>query len=286
MSYHDMVCDIVRIKGVGRITGGKHHIVGDIHKRVDWAHAHLPDPVLHLIRRWFYTYAGHFHADVSGTSVRIVDLHLKIRLYIGCKRLNFLKRQVVKGRDLAGDTVMTPEIRTVCHGLIVNLQKHIIHIQSICQRGTGRNFKGRQVQNLRFLLCREQFSQSDLIGSTDHTEGSDTAELGILDHHRLALAVPTHNGSRAGYGHPHTFAQIDTTADDVLDLTVSDIYLAHPQTICVRVRLDSLDHTHNHIVEPARQFFHIFYLYRGHGQIIGQLLQIHVLRDIHIIFYP
>ena len=227
MSYHDMVCDIVRVKRMGRVTGGKHHIVGNVHQRVDRAHAHLPDPVLHLVRRRFYSHAGHFHTNISCTSVRIIDLHLEIGLHIGLERLDLFKRQVVKRRDLAGDTVVTPEVRTVCHRFIVNLKKYIVHIQSVCQRSTCRNFKGRKVEDLRLLLCREQLAQSDLIGRADHTEGGNAAELGILDDHRLSLSVPAHNGSRAGYGNAHAFFQVDAAADDIFDLASADIYFTY-----------------------------------------------------------
>ena len=43
--------------------------------------------------------------------------------------------------------------------------------------------------------------------------------------------MPADNCSRAGYGNTHTFFQIDTTADDVFDLTVTDVYFADTSAV-------------------------------------------------------
>ena len=115
MSYHDVVRDVVRVKCMGRISDCKHNIVRDIYKGVDRPHSGFPDPVLHFVRRRLHAHAGHLNADVSCTSVRRVDLNLKIRLDVCLKRFDFFERQVIERRDLARDPVMSPEIRSVRH---------------------------------------------------------------------------------------------------------------------------------------------------------------------------
>ena len=73
-----MIGNIVCVKGMGRISRSQHNVVCNIYQRIDGAHACLPDPVLHLIGGRLYLHAGHLHADVSGASVRIIDLHFEI----------------------------------------------------------------------------------------------------------------------------------------------------------------------------------------------------------------
>ena len=181
---------------------------------------------------------------------------------------------------------MSPEVRTVRHGLVVNLQQNVVHIQRVCKGSACRNFESGQVENLRFLGSRKQFAQPNLIGSADHAVGLHAAELGVLDYHRLAFAVPAHYSAGAGHCHAHAFLQIDSTADNIFNLTAADIYLADSQFIRIGMGLYFLDDTHKHIVKPAGQILHILHLYGRHGQIIGQLFQIHILRDLYIILYP
>ena len=286
MSYHNVVRNIVCVKAMGRISRCQHDIVCNIYQSVDGAHACLPDPVLHLVGRGLYSHAGHFHADVSGTPVRIVDLYLEIRLYIRCIGLDLLQGQIIQRRDLTGDSVMSPQVRTVRHGLVIDFQQNVVHIQSIRQRCSCRNLKSRQVENLCLLICREQVAQANLTGSADHAIGLHPAELGVFNHHRLALSVPAHYRAGAGHSHTHALLQVDSSADDILDLTAADIYLAYLKLIRVGMGLDFRNDTHKHIVKPACQIFHILHLYGRHGQIIGQFFQIHILRDLYIILYP
>ena len=81
---------MIRVKGMGGIACSQHHIVGNVHQSVDGTHPGFPDTVLHLIGRGLYLHAGHFHPDVAGAAVRILNLHLKIRLHIRLKGLDLL----------------------------------------------------------------------------------------------------------------------------------------------------------------------------------------------------
>ena len=281
-----MIRDIVRVEGVGRVAGRQHHVVGDIHQSVDGAHASLPDPVLHLVGGRLHSHAGHLHADIPGAAVRIRDIHMEIRLHVCRIGLDFLKGQAVQGRDLPGDAVMAPEIRAVGHGLVVNLQQDVVHVQGVCQRGSRGNVKGRQVENLRLLRCREQIAQADFAGGADHAEGLHAPKLGVFNDHRLALSVPAHHRARTGDGHPHALPQVDTAADDVLDLAVSDVCLADSQLVRVGMGLDLLNHAHHHMIKTPGQILHILYLHGRHGQIVGQLFQIQILRDLDKILNP
>ena len=126
LSYHDVVRDVVRVKGMGGISRRQHHIVCDVNQRVDGTHAYLPDPALHPVRGRLYLHPGHFHADISAASVRGCDLHMKIRLHIGAEGLDPGQRQIVQGSQLSRDPVMSPQIGAVRHGLVIDLKQHIV----------------------------------------------------------------------------------------------------------------------------------------------------------------
>ena len=98
--------------------------------------------------------------------------------------------------------------------------------------------------------------------------------------------MPADNCSRAGYGNAHTFFQIDTTADDVFDLTVTDVYFADTKLICIWMWLDILDHTYYHMVKTVCQVLDVLNLNSIHSQIICKLFHIHIFRDIYKIFNP
>ena len=181
---------------------------------------------------------------------------------------------------------MTPEIRPVCHGFVVDFQQDIIHIQRICQRGSCRYVKGGQIYDFRFPGCREQVTQPDFLRSADHAEGLHAAEFGIFDNHRLAFSVPADNGAGAGDGHTHSLFQVASAADDVFDLASADVCPADSQFVCVGMRFQFLDYADNHVVKTAGKFLRVLNLYGGHGQVIGQFFQINTFRDIYIILYP
>ena len=104
----DVPGDVIRIIGVGGLAGGQHHIVGDIHQRVDRAHAGFPDPHLHPVGSGldadiFDLRAGHaraalrvLHGDVEPGGV----LHVPVEMG------ELRHGQVVQRRDLAGDAVV------------------------------------------------------------------------------------------------------------------------------------------------------------------------------------
>ena len=98
--------------------------------------------------------------------------------------------------------------------------------------------------------------------------------------------MPAYNRSRAGYGNTHPLSEVDASADDIFHFPAANIHAAHPQSVRIWMRLDLLDHSHKHVIKTARQVLHILHLYCGHCQIIRQLFQVHILRNINIIFYP
>ena len=98
--------------------------------------------------------------------------------------------------------------------------------------------------------------------------------------------MPAHHRAGAGNRHAHPFRQVDPAADDRLRFSVSDIHPAYPQLVRVGLGLDLLDDTDDHLVKAARQILHVLHLHGGHGQVISQLFQVHILRELHIIPDP
>ena len=167
---------------------------------------------------------------------------------------------------------MAPEVGAVGHGLVVDLEENILEVQSVRQSGACGHFKGRQVKDLRLLGRREKITQSDLIRSADHTEGSYSAKLAVLDLHGLAFAVPAHQGAGAGDCHAHSLFEVDAAADDVLDLIDADIDLADAELVSVGVRQDFIDHTDDHVAEAVLHKLHILDLDGVHCKVISQFL--------------
>ena len=48
-AHDDVTGDVVGVEGMGGLARGQHHVVGDVHQRVDGPHAYAPDAALHLI---------------------------------------------------------------------------------------------------------------------------------------------------------------------------------------------------------------------------------------------
>ena len=181
---------------------------------------------------------------------------------------------------------MAPEVGTVRHGLVVDLQDVIVHVESICKGRACRCVKSGKIHDLRLFFCREKIPKADLLRRADHAVGFHAAELGILDDDRLALTVPFDDGAGAGYGDLHAGGKIASAADDVLDLAVSDVHLADTELIRIGVRKDFQDLSDDHLVKTACQFFHAFHLDRIHGEVIGKFLQFDIFREVNIIPDP
>ena len=211
---------------------------------------------------------------------------MKIRLHVGVEGLNFRQRKIVQGRELSRNSVMSPQIGTVRHGLVVDFKQDVVHVQRVRKRSSGRHLERGQIQNLRFLRGGEQVAQSDFIRSADHAVGGDAAKLGILDHDRLSFTMPADHRAGTGNRHAHPFRQVDSAADDCLKLSVPDIHAAHSQLVRIGMGLDFFNYAYNHVVEAAGKILHILHLHGGHGQVVRQLLQIYILRNFHIIPDP
>ena len=287
-AHDDMPCDVVGIVGVGGLARGQHHVVGDVHQRVDGPHTHLPDAVLHPIRRRLDGHILNLRAGYAGAALRVLQGHVEAGgvLYVPVEVGEFHHGQVVQRRDLAGDAVVTPQVRPVGHGFVVDLQNDVVQVQRVCQRCAGGCVELAQVEDMRLLRGGEQALQPDLHRTADHAVALHAAELALLDLHRLALAVPAAHRAGQRHGHLHALAQVAAAADDVLHPAAADVGFADLQLVGVGVLFNGVDDTHHHVVEGSAQVHGVLHLHGGHGQVKGQLFQVGVRRQLHIVSDP
>ena len=108
--HDDVTGNVVGIIGVGGLARGQHHVVGDVHQRVDGPHTHLPDAVLHPIRRRLDGHVLDLRASYAGAALRVLhgDVEAGGVLDVPVEVGEFHHGQVVQRRDLAGDAVVTP----------------------------------------------------------------------------------------------------------------------------------------------------------------------------------
>ena len=287
MAHGDVAGNVVRIVSVAGLTGCQHDIVGNVHQCIDGTHAYAPDTALHLEGRGLDAQTIDLGADEAGTGLGVVNRHLDMlgEGCIGDKGSELLQGQIVECGDLACDTVVTPQIGAVGHGLVVDFQNNVVQIQRLGKRCTGRYIEVTQIEDSSLVLKGKQIKQADFRGSADHAVAFHTAQLALLDLHRLAFAVPA--AERAGQGHRHTLSltQIGAAADDVADVA-ADVGLADTQLVGIGVLLNGPDDTHHHVVKLLGKVRGVFHFHSGHGQIVSQLLQVHIRRHINIIFYP
>ena len=181
---------------------------------------------------------------------------------------------------------MAPQVGTVRHRFVVDFKKDVVQVKRVRNRRAGGNIKERKIKNLRLLLRREQVTETDFVGSADHAVGLNSAQLALLNLNGVSLAVPADNRSGNGYGNLHADSKIDTAADNLLRLAVTDVDRADTQFVGIRMRIDRLNLTDKHLVKTLGEVFHVFHLNGVHREVVRQFLQVGVVGKTNIIFNP
>jgi hypothetical protein len=106
------------------------------------------------------------------------------------------------------------------------------------------------------LLCRrEKVSQTYLDRSADHTEALNSAKLRVLDLNRLALSVPTNHSTGASNDDLHSYFKVRAAANDVLDLSLSDINAANAKLVGIGMGVDLLDLAYDDLLKSLGEIF-------------------------------
>ena len=283
-----MAGNVVGIIGVRGLTRCQHYIVCDVYQGVDGAHTRLPDAVLHPVGGGLDADTLDLGAGHTGAPVTVLhgDMEAGGVFHIPLKAGEVGHGQIVKSRDLPGDTVVAPEVGAVGHGFVIDLQNDVIEVQRVRQRRTCRGVKGGQVQNGGFLLIGEEVKETDFAGGADHAVAGNTPELALFNLHRLPLAVPAAPCAGESHGHLFSHIEIGAAADNIFDFTAADVSLADFQLVGVGMLLDGGDKTHHHAAEILGQIRGVLHLHGGHGQVVGKALEIHIVRELYIVLDP
>ena len=72
----------------------------------------------------------------------------------------------------------------------------------------------------------------------------------------------------------------------LLDLVLADIYLENAKLVCVGMRKNFLDLTHNDLIKTLCQRLCALYLNGRHGEIVGESGKIHIIGELYVILDP
>ena len=112
-----------------RLTKLKHDVVGKIGKQIDAAHAAVEQTDSHVNRAYLACYILYSYAAISVTKIRLSNVDRKRRQIIvlgnvyHCGNLQRCTNECCK---FTGNSVMTPEVRTVCERLVVYFKDDVI----------------------------------------------------------------------------------------------------------------------------------------------------------------
>ena len=104
------------------------------------------------------------------------------------------------------------------------------------------------------FILKTQFFQG-----TEHAVGFDSPKLAFFDF----LASGQH-AAVDGYRHPGLFKDIGSTGDDLGNLILPDVHVAHHQLVCIRVLFYSLDEADDHILDFFSKIFAGLQIGTGH----------------------
>ena len=187
----------------------------------------------------------------------------------------------------SGNTDHAETVYTV--GGDLELEGHIIESQGC--NGIGSHFCILRENINAVLRCfRVHLSGgAQLLDGAHHTIGLDAAELAFLDHNaalgHLTVMIACHTSAVEHHRNLISLFYIGGTCHDLCHLTVSDIYLADDQLVCVRMLLDFFNLTNHDLVQITVCRLKSLNLCSGQSHGIRKLLCRHI-QIRYICFYP
>ena len=224
-------CDPVEVECVQRLPGQEHHVVGDVHDVVDRPLAGRGQAGLQPCGRLADRDVLQHPRGEAGAQLRAlhVDVHTVHRSRrSGVRRPGLGCEHGSRGGvQLAGDPVDAEAVRPVGG----DLQLEHLHRdgESVRERRSGGWRAVDLVEDEDALAAR---SDLKLALAEDHAFGDDPAELGLAQ-----LRAVRHH--RAGTRDRDALARRDvrSTADYARGLLQAEVDRAHPQAVCIGVRL-------------------------------------------------
>ena len=137
------------VEAVSWLPSGKHHIVRDIHGKIDGTHPDAPDQALELKGRGDVFDILYHKASVTGTALRILYLDLQLLSHAGeLSRLDRLQRALVNGGKLARHSIVAPQVGAVRHRFVVYLKNDVVKAQSFGERRARFRLKIAEIHYL------------------------------------------------------------------------------------------------------------------------------------------
>ena len=182
---------------------------------------------------------------------------------------------------------MSPEVRPVGHGLIVDFQNQIVELEDVRHFftvfGSG---KMRQIHDLMFIGSRKKAFQIDFAGCTDHAIRADATQFGRFDFDRFSLAMPAHPGSWNRHNNLLTDFQVAAATDNLQLFRPADIDLNNTQAVSIRMRRHGGNRSDKYTFQTIGTVFYPLNLYCAHGQVRTQLFRAQVSGQVNIVFNP
>ena len=155
--YADLA-DLARVEGVHRLSHLEHKVVCEVGEEVDGSHSAVVKADPHI-------YGADASLDILDLQAavalaeRILDFQIDLFeavVYAEILGLERLQGTVCKRRELAGDAVVSPEVGTVCEGLVVDLENDVVDFVDVLEVGAVCNVVG-DLHNARVVVAYSDF---------------------------------------------------------------------------------------------------------------------------------
>ena len=260
MAHDDVALQRVVVERVQWLAKFQHHVVGDVDHGADRAQTRAAQALGQPprgVRGWIDAFD-----DAAQITRRVLagfesDAAACIAGYGCCDLCRYFHRTAEQRRDIMRETDQTQAIGTVRREL--QLDAGIGKAQIIGQRLAHRRIQ-RQLKQAGGIGIDAQ-----LLGRTEHAERLHATQLGGLDRHATRQA-----GAHHGQRHLDADARIRRATDDLQQLALPRVHLAHLQTIGFGMLFGGDDLGHHHTSQAFAQHGQFFHFQPGHGQCVSQ----------------
>ena len=259
--------NLVGVEDVRRLAQLEHHVVGDVHQGRHAALAAARQTVHHPGGRLRIGIHAGDHAAAEAPA-QIGRLHVHLHLRAGRHRhLRFgqgLQRRAGQGRHFARHAVHAQAVRQV--GRELEGEQGVVQIQVFANVLANRRI------SCQFQQAAVVFGQLQFACRAQHAVALHATQFAHLDLEGLAILAGRQFGAHQRAGHTDADAGVRCAADDLQQLRLADIHLAHAQAVGIGVLFGFLDLADHDGGEGRRHGRQLFHFQAGHGQGIGQLL--------------
>ena len=250
------------------LTELEHDVVGDIHQRADRADTAAQQTLLHPVgARCTRIHAAQDAAAIARAGRGRIEHDLATVGDGGRHRFDHGRDEGHTGdrRHFARDTGETQAVGAV--GGELDREQRVVEGEQVAHIATDLGGLGQGHE------AAVIFRETQLAGRAQHAEGFDPAQLCRLD--LDTRQARTHAGER----HLHAGCGIRRAADDLQQLALPGIHLAHLELVGAGVALRLDDARDDHACEGRRSGSRLLDLQPGHGQRVPERLAVELRID-------